>query len=523
MATCILPLAICGARKSDGTVAAGGVVFLTRPGTANTRVTGYRDKDKSAAHTLVDGGYLLDSAGKIAVFVDEPCSVRIEDQNGAQVDSFTYEPTVNAGLVEVINGGYTGIDPDTGQYAAGQRTYLNRILSSLASSLGGIDGLYSPGAGATGLPIGAVLSSICISVESFGAVGNGVADDTTPIQNTINFVSALGGGDVFVPAGTYQLTALLTIATTGVNIVGAGAKSVLRQTSTTLGVLSFTTTGLIAINHVVRNIKISHATTSTGTAISGTCLFVSNVIVDGPFYRVGIDMNGSGLIWFLINSTIRGNNADASSFPVKISGTGFAMIDGCIIERPGTSGACVSVATSGNIISGSFLDGTLASTADGVKLTAGSAYLIGNSAISGGVSGHGVNCAAGAAFYSDRLSGISPDILDSRTATTAPVGYSFAVNGNFTPLPMNTEAIRAVGTAGGITITVNAVAACGFGRKFSLICSNTSGGAVTWTFNAQYVLSAAVNPATGNRVNLLLEYNPIDNKVYEISRAATAN
>ena len=46
-----------------------------------------------------------------------------------------------------------------------------------------------------------------ISVKDFGAIGNGVANDTSAIQNAINYAAPLGKS-VFIPAGTYSITAL---------------------------------------------------------------------------------------------------------------------------------------------------------------------------------------------------------------------------------------------------------------------------------------------------------------------------
>jgi hypothetical protein len=39
-----------------------------------------------------------------------------------------------------------------------------------------------------------------------GAIGNGIADDTQAIQNTIDMVSNLGGGTVYFPGGTYLIS-----------------------------------------------------------------------------------------------------------------------------------------------------------------------------------------------------------------------------------------------------------------------------------------------------------------------------
>lgn len=60
-----------------------------------------------------------------------------------------------------------------------------------------------------------------LSVKDFGAVGNGVADDTSAFQAAINHAAALGGGPVYVPAGTHLLTSTLVLQS-DVQLVGAG-------------------------------------------------------------------------------------------------------------------------------------------------------------------------------------------------------------------------------------------------------------------------------------------------------------
>ncbi len=55
----------------------------------------------------------------------------------------------------------------------------------------------------------------------YGAVGDGVANDRTAIQNAIDAASTAGGGVVYLPAGTYKLTSALT-PKSNVSIRGAG-------------------------------------------------------------------------------------------------------------------------------------------------------------------------------------------------------------------------------------------------------------------------------------------------------------
>ncbi|MFZ4388205.1 MAG: glycosyl hydrolase family 28-related protein, partial [Chthoniobacterales bacterium] len=66
-------------------------------------------------------------------------------------------------------------------------------------------------------PTGAINRSVnekleeSISVKDFGAVGDGIADDTVAIQNAIDSVTSTKR-TIFLPAGTYKVTATLVIS-----------------------------------------------------------------------------------------------------------------------------------------------------------------------------------------------------------------------------------------------------------------------------------------------------------------------
>ena len=83
---------------------------------------------------------------------------------------------------------------------------------------------YSPyGTGAIATSVQTKLRE-SISVKDFGAVGDGVTDDTTAIQAAIDAVYGLGGGRLLFPAGTYKVSAAPLTLRDKVQLIGAGSQ-----------------------------------------------------------------------------------------------------------------------------------------------------------------------------------------------------------------------------------------------------------------------------------------------------------
>lgn len=74
------------------------------------------------------------------------------------------------------------------------------------------------------------LEALVFDVLRFGAVGDGVTDDTAAIQSAINALIAAGGGTLYFPPGTYKITGQLLIDLSAnvtrfggrIHILGAG-------------------------------------------------------------------------------------------------------------------------------------------------------------------------------------------------------------------------------------------------------------------------------------------------------------
>ena len=275
MASIILPLALGGSRKADGTVNAGGLVFLSLSGSPNSSVTGYLDRDKNAAATLDGGGYRLDQAGKIALFIDTTCKVIVQDTNGVNVDSFVYEVATNAGLVEILNPGFTGVSPTSGALVAGGRSTLDTALSSLYSSLGGLDGKYRGVYGTADTNVKTEIEQLGLTPQRFGAKGDGVTDDTNALQNMANAQSA-SGLPVFLPRGTYKISSVITFGN-AVVMRGIGP--------TTSGSYVLTTNAsqdalIFGTNADVSDLLVSPSAACSGTGIKcGTASRFTNVFV----------------------------------------------------------------------------------------------------------------------------------------------------------------------------------------------------------------------------------------------------
>jgi len=266
---------------ANGSPLAGGKLYTYASGTS-TPLTSYTDYTGNTANT---NPIILDSRGEADVWLGT-ATYRLVLQTSASVLIWT-------------------VDGVSGSFSAADISYL------------------AAGAGAVTTTVQAKLRQT-VSVQDFGAVGDGTTDDTLAIQAAIDALSQAGvGGTVLLPAGAYKITQNLSITwpnstnqdTPGrITIKGEGAD--ISYIYDYRSNASVATGGAITIDFTTGYankfftmyfgefslIKKSNATsydsiTSTYTIGTGTGLYMKNVPNIGEFrniriigYNIGVNL-----------------------------------------------------------------------------------------------------------------------------------------------------------------------------------------------------------------------------------------
>ena len=144
------------------------------------------------------------------------------------------------------------------------------IWQCVGSALGDAAGCYASQSGASGScpePLTTIPSTTC-SIVSFGAVGDGVTDNATAIQNTFNYAAAHNCA-ALIPAGTFAYSGTLTA--NGIAVTGTGAASILKPLDVSNSAIILTGSGSSVSNLVTLN----NATTRL-SAPSQEAIYVNN-------------------------------------------------------------------------------------------------------------------------------------------------------------------------------------------------------------------------------------------------------
>ena len=510
MANLITALAIAGCRKSDGTPAASGFVFLYSPGTT-TLVSGYTSDALTQTWPTTGGGIQLDAGGRANIWVAGRVDVVVTDASGTVVSSMLGFNGTTANAVEVQNAGFTGAitDPATGNVTqgAGGLTDLDTVLSSLTSSVGGTDGQYLESVGATPRKLQIIIRSLLITPEDFGAGGTGVTDDTVAVQKMLTELARLGRGRGYL-AGTYKISSLLTLPAnvSGILLEGNGpSASVINQvtgstdclsigsgsSSCALRGLSFTGGGVLwnaALRPLVDYVTVGGGT--NGMAFTGTNssdIRVLNSELQGTVNGLLLTNCSRSSV---VNSTVKttGGGGD-QAFQFTGTTNGF-FASNCHLS--GTTGA-----TWANGISG-----TQFTFADCPNLGDGT---FGSTPFNTGT------------LVSDPIITQRGNLYDDITQTLTTGAPLNVFPNSFAP----TSTLKVTSGSGSILVKPPALTPLLDGKRMDIVFLNMSGSNFSWTFDAIYALTAGVDGTNGARTNLGLRYDIANTKWREIYRAET--
>ncbi len=212
----LLDFLVSGVRGAES----GTATFVLR-GTASSALsvmfTDFEGTAQPASNIIT-----LDSNGAAEIYVNAYVDVTLKTSAGVTLRTVTVGDTSTC--VEVRSDSFTGVDYSGSPTAVNQPITLQAVLNLWNNSAGATDFQVNPGSGAVNISSAlADISGMFTNVKSptFGAVGDGVTNDTTAINNAI---TAAAGGIVFFPPGTYIVTAL-TAAVANVTFFGCGPGS----------------------------------------------------------------------------------------------------------------------------------------------------------------------------------------------------------------------------------------------------------------------------------------------------------
>lgn len=158
-----------------------------------------------------------------------------------------------------------------------------------------------------------MIGGAVLNVKDFGAVGDGVADDTVAIQAAVDAMDGVQGKQLFFPSGTYKLTDAITFGlAVGFTIAGASRGSVvLKQFTDDKQIFKFTSTDTHSF--LIDGLSFDYNTQQAFSSTSAHC----------------IEFNGTGIQCY--NFEIRNCSFDNARRGISSAGT--AVCWGYVIEQ----------------------------------------------------------------------------------------------------------------------------------------------------------------------------------------------
>ncbi|CAB4161688.1 Pectate lyase superfamily protein [uncultured Caudovirales phage] len=207
-------------------------------------------------------------------------------------DFILYDPA-DIGAVAASGVAFT---PFSTIAATNVQNAIQEVVTDLSASSGSsLVGFLQSGTSAQATTVQAKLRKT-VSVKDFGAVGNGIADDTAAIQAAADYAASING-TLYADSGTYKITSTVTISC---NCEMSAALFNVNAALVAVGIIVGSTTAEIRarvmslprINNTAKT-TTGWAAFSTSVGIDVANLFMSHVIVPSiKNFAIGLDVGG---------------------------------------------------------------------------------------------------------------------------------------------------------------------------------------------------------------------------------------
>lgn len=189
-----------------------------------------------------------------------------------------------------------------------------------------------------------------VNVLDFGAVGDGVADDTAAIQAAITFLTANDLHELYFPPGTYNITQAITFANYDIFINGPEASIVCKFPSSNVDVAAFSLTGGWNNQQTV-----SASTSTTATVTNGSVYSANDVVKIKSSAVLPISPDEGIKGEFAVVKSVSGNvitfqspllfdySADSNVYLAQISNTSVNVVFDKVTQTTGGNGAIEAV------------------------------------------------------------------------------------------------------------------------------------------------------------------------------------
>lgn len=224
---------------NNGNPLSGGKIYTYQAGTT-TPLTTYTTNSGTIAHT---NPIVLDAAGRVPsggeIWLTLGIGYKFVVKTSSEVLIATYDnipssaqpPAANDADSIMYEQGYT---VTAGSFVIGKMYRIATLGTTDFTLIGAINNVIGTHFIATGVGTGTGTAELSqtvenkltqtVSVKDFGAVGDGVTDDTAVILAGVAHLKKTGGGTLFFPQGTYKVTDEILIDSPSIRFVGTGRR-----------------------------------------------------------------------------------------------------------------------------------------------------------------------------------------------------------------------------------------------------------------------------------------------------------